>query len=65
MADSGTDYTYMEIRTKNAKADRAMANNNTNIISIVIQALPAPPPPTSTTESSLFPSVSGTSRSIG
>ncbi|KAJ5436236.1 hypothetical protein N7445_007121 [Penicillium cf. griseofulvum] len=33
-----------------------MANNNTNIVSVVFHALPAPPPPTSTTESSPSPS---------
>ncbi|KAJ5945429.1 hypothetical protein N7516_005597 [Penicillium verrucosum] len=40
-----------------------MANNNTNIISIVINLAPAPPPPTSAPQPSSSRSNSGTSRS--
>ncbi|KGO68207.1 hypothetical protein PITC_038740 [Penicillium italicum] len=42
-----------------------MENNITNIISIVVNALPTPPLPTSATQSSPSPSASGTSRSVG
>ncbi|KXG47091.1 uncharacterized protein PGRI_038370 [Penicillium griseofulvum] len=42
-----------------------MTNNITNIINIVVNALPPPPPSTSANQTSPSPSASGTSRSIG